>query len=133
MKLPKGGSVISLPLMHQTTGLISTGCPVGCILLDMARKNLPLSLEHFKAFAASRGGELLSTEYVSLRKSRLRWRCTAGHEWEASGNSARSGKWCGQCAHGTPYTIEDIRAIAVARGGMCLARTYENLEERLQW
>jgi Zn finger protein HypA/HybF involved in hydrogenase expression len=96
------------------------------------RRNAPLKLADFQEYAAKRGGKLLSTEYVSLRKSRLRWRCAKGHEWEARAANARNGKWCPVCSGYRCHTIEEMRSIALSRGGICLSPAYKANDTRLR-
>lgn len=49
------------------------------------------------AFAQSRGGQLLSTEFGG-RASVHRWRCALDHEFEASpGLLIDGGYWCPEC------------------------------------
>jgi hypothetical protein len=85
-----------------------------------------------QAAAASLAGECLSTEYVSLR-TRMRWRCAAGHEWEAQAQNVRNGKWCLRCSGKMRKTIEEMRALAKSRGGECLSRAYKNMATKLKW
>ena len=59
--------------------------------------NVKLDLEELKALAKQRGGECLSKEYVNNR-TRLRWRCQTGHEWEAAPANVKNGTWCPVCA-----------------------------------
>jgi hypothetical protein len=91
-----------------------------------------LSLAHLQDAAASLGGECLSTEYVSLRTT-MRWRCAAGHEWEAQAQNVRRGKWCMRCSGKMRKTIEDMQVLAEARGGVCLSPAYKNMSTKLRW
>ena len=55
-----------------------------------------LTIEDIRKTAQERGGECLSTEYVNAA-TKLRWRCSKGHEWEAVPDSIRQGTWCPRC------------------------------------
>lgn len=58
------------------------------------------ALEHVDLirFAASRGGEVLSVEYLGVTV-RHRWRCARSHEFEASPRLLiHGGYWCPTCA-----------------------------------
>lgn len=91
------------------------------------------SLDDAKKAAADRGGVCLSESYTNKR-SRLRWRCANGHEWEASaGNVIGSGNWCAVCSRKAKLTIEQMRALANAKGGECLSDRYVNLNTKLWW
>jgi len=57
-----------------------------------------LGLPEMQAIAASRGGRCLSDEYVNS-KTHLLWRCKEGHEWKASPDNIKRGKWCPICGY----------------------------------
>ena len=54
------------------------------------------TLADMQNLARERGGLCLSTRYVKSR-SKLRWRCNKGHEFELTPSDALKGKWCRQC------------------------------------
>ncbi|MEA1959127.1 MAG: NAD(P)-binding oxidoreductase [Chloroflexota bacterium] len=54
------------------------------------------TLEEMQALAKSRGGECLSKEYIDI-KSKLKWKCASGHEWEATPRLHLTGHWCADC------------------------------------
>ena len=55
-----------------------------------------LTIEDMQVRAKERGGVCLSTVYVNAR-TKLRWRCTEGHEWDAVPDAIKSGRWCPAC------------------------------------
>ena len=56
-----------------------------------------LTIEQMHALAKERGGVCLSTVYVNSY-TKLRWRCSEGHEWEATpSNVKRLDSWCPAC------------------------------------
>lgn len=59
--------------------------------------NVRASIEDMQRLAASKGGECLSSEYVNAR-TKLKWRCAFGHEWQAVPHSIKAGTWCPVCA-----------------------------------
>lgn len=59
--------------------------------------NVKLFLADMKALAMQRGGECLSEDYINNR-TKLRWKCKDGHEWEATSAHVRNGTWCPLCA-----------------------------------
>lgn len=84
------------------------------------------TIETARKLAGERGGECLSTHCSGI-KSRLRWRCACGYEWDASLDNVVHGKtWCGPCAYkrmGVLARCDNLtsaRALAEARGGRCL-------------
>lgn len=58
---------------------------------------LPITIEDCQNLAISRKGECLSTTYKNA-KTKMRWRCAFGHEFETTWDSVQSGKWCSQCS-----------------------------------
>jgi hypothetical protein len=55
------------------------------------------NLQQIKELAQKRGGECISTEYINS-KTKLRWRCEHGHEWETTPDTIKRGRWCPKCA-----------------------------------
>src|SRR5438477_5125481 len=104
----------------------------GAMVLLKKTKAERLTLADMQQAAATFGGQCLSTEYMSLR-TRMRWRCSAGHQWEAQAQNLRRGKWCLRCSGKMRKTIEEMRALAESRGGQCLSRTYKNMSTKLTW
>ena len=93
----------------------------------------PCTIEEMQSIAKARRGLCLSTEYVNARL-KLRWRCSEGHEWDASGyRVAREGQWCPRCANESPHDLEQVRALAARRGGECLSRRYAGTDSKLRW
>jgi hypothetical protein len=102
-----------------------TWCP------NCARKGR-LTLLEMQRLAAERGARCLSTQYVNNR-TKLAWRCMAGHVWEAAPGLVKSGRWCPHCAHVSRLSLKTMAAIASSRGGHCLSTEYVNVERNLLW
>lgn len=86
-----------------------------------------------QAIARKRGGRCLSSAYVNL-KTKLRWRCAKGHEWEAPpANVKHVGTWCQKCSGKGIGTIEEMRGLAQKHKGECLSTTYVNSNTKLRW
>ena len=93
------------------------------------------TLDVAKDVAHSRGGELLSMDYVSSQ-TKLMWRCSKGHEWAASLTSVKSGgSWCLQCAIEARrrHSLKVAQDLAISRGGALLSTTYINSRRYLKW
>jgi hypothetical protein len=56
-----------------------------------------LTIDECREFAISKNGECLSDEYVNS-STKMRWRCSDNHEWEATFNNIKSGRWCPYCS-----------------------------------
>jgi hypothetical protein len=90
-----------------------------------------------RAIARERGGRCLSQRYVDS-KTKLRWRCAAGHEWSAIPLNVARGHWCPVCGNERQgrqkaHTIEMMREVAARKGGECLSESYRNNRSLLRW
>jgi len=107
-------------------------CPV-CGLIRAGKTRRKYSIEIMKDIASKRGGDCLSEEYVNT-DTKLRWRCSRAHEWEAPAyNVMVTGTWCPHCVGNARYTIDQMREIAVGRGGKCLSQKYVNSQTKIKW
>jgi hypothetical protein len=91
-----------------------------------------LTLVEMRALAASRGGACLSDRYFNSQ-TKLRWKCVAGHEWEAAPGLVKGGRWCPHCAHVARLSLNAMAVIATSRGGRCLSPEYINVDTPLLW
>ena len=95
-------------------------------------------LEEMQSIAAARGGKLLSKFYINSQ-TKLCWRCTKGHTWEAIPASIKRGRWCGECGDKRAAikklarTIDEMQALAKAKGGECLSPSYGGTDAKLRW
>jgi hypothetical protein len=92
-----------------------------------------LTIEQMQALAQEHdGGVCLSTVYVN-QSTKLRWRCSEGHEWDATANDVKNNHWCPACGGTLRGTIEQMQALAKAQGGVCLSTVYVNQSTKLRW
>lgn len=91
-------------------------------------------LNGMREVAAAWGGACLSTAYRGY-KVPLEFRCAAGHRFPMLAKAVRMGHWCIDCAYDRAIThsLEEARAIALERGGVCLSRRYVNNREKMHW
>jgi hypothetical protein len=94
-------------------------------------------LENLKRIAAGHGGACLSEQYISNR-TKLRWHCAEGHEWEAIPTNIARGHWCMICGNerqgrAKAHSIDMMREVAASRGGQCLSTIYKNNLTKLHW
>lgn len=84
--------------------------------------------------AALRGGECLEASYLGWRRMH-RWRCAEGHTWRAPPQKVIAGHrtWCPECAGVATKSLADVRELARALGGECLADRYENNDTPMPW
>jgi len=85
-----------------------------------------------RKIAETQSGECLSMEYINAR-TKLRWRCSEGHEWDAVSQHIKEGHWCPHCANNAMLSIEKMRKIAKSRGGECFSMEYINARTKLRW
>jgi Probable Zinc-ribbon domain len=90
------------------------------------------TLEDCQALAKKRGGECLSTEYVSNNEN-LEWRCKEGHTWFATLSNISAGHWCAECAGNKKKTIKECQRLARERGGECISKEYKSSHAKLEW
>lgn len=95
--------------------------------------NAKLNIEMMQEMADRKGGKCLSTEYAGTH-TKLLWRCADSHEWWARPLEVKNrDSWCPKCAGNARLTIEEMQAIAGARGGVCLSEGYTNITTDLLW
>lgn len=92
-----------------------------------------LDIAEMKRLAKAKGGICLSTEYLDLR-SKLKWQCSKGHTWLATGGHVKhSNSWCPYCAGKIAHTIAEMKKLAKSNGGKCLSSAYINNSTHLMW
>ena len=74
---------------------IGSWCPV-CAAIDRGYKSRD-NIENMQQIANLRGGKCISHTYVNA-KSKIRWECSQGHQWEALPSMIKRGHWCPVCA-----------------------------------
>ncbi len=114
---------------------VMRGAWCGVCANDAKRQNYLLAdgLERLRTAAKNHGGECLSQTYTG-GKTKYRFRCSHGHEWESTGHKILRGAWCKQCVYDSKKLgIEVMRQIARDRGGACLSEHYVNSMTKLHW
>jgi len=92
-----------------------------------------LTIEDMRHLARKKGGNCLSRKYIN-GKTKLLWECAKGHQWKAIPNNVKEhGRWCPYCGGSLKLTIEEMRKIAMERGGKCLSNEYINNRSKLLW
>lgn len=95
------------------------------------------NLEKVRAYAESKGGTCLETEYIS-NKVMMSFQCFADsnkeHIWKARWDwMSRDNTWCPYCSGKYNNSIELCHELAVSKGGKCLSTRYKNEKEYLEW
>lgn len=55
-----------------------------------------LTIEEMHSIAKKRRGKCLSKKYTNAQ-TKLKWKCSEGHQWYAIPNSVKRGNWCPKC------------------------------------
>ncbi|MBM4371922.1 MAG: hypothetical protein FJ098_09725, partial [Deltaproteobacteria bacterium] len=109
-----------------------TWCPV-CARRRQGGNQYTITIGTLRELARSQGGECLSRSYRGPF-ARYLWRCAAGHEWKAMGDSVRRGSWCPECQwEAQAHSLESMREFAAERGWKCLSDHYETNQTKLRW
>ena len=117
----------------SATIMQGTWCPQCAHVYTGEFHRLSDGLDRLRELAHAKGGECLSLIY-HLSSTRYHMRCAEGHEWQVIGASIFNGSWCGKCrTNAQRDTLENMQAIAAARGGSCLSTTYRNNSTKLTW
>jgi len=61
-----------------------------------ARPSRAAYLDEARKICNTRGGELISNEYISA-KSKLAIRCERNHEFAVTADNIKHGRWCPEC------------------------------------
>ena len=55
--------------------------------------SLKLTIEEARNLATLRHGQCISDKYTNAR-TKLKWKCSDGHQWEATVDNIKHGSWC---------------------------------------
>ena len=91
-----------------------------------------ITIQEMQLLAELKGGICLSSEYINT-DTKLKWKCSNGHEWEATPNHIKRGQWCRVCSGYEKKDIEYARQIAIKNGGECISTDYKNIHSKLKW
>ncbi len=90
-------------------------------------------LQTFIDIASSKGGKCLSVEYINA-SYKLLFECAKGHQWLGRPQGIKTrGTWCRKCYGTAKSDIEEMKSIAIARGGKCLSSEYLTDAAKLKW
>lgn len=114
-------------------------CRKCSIVKSGQRRVLVDGLEQAQRHASKNSGKCLSEEYVSAI-TKMRWRCSDEHEWEASLHAIKQGNWCCKCGNissGKKKMLKDgleqAQTIALAARGECLSNEYHGVSMKMRW
>jgi hypothetical protein len=93
------------------------------------------SIETLQAYAISKGGKLISTEYKD-NKQKLEWECGAPkhHRWPATWDSINHmNSWCPHCNKTARLDISVLQQHAISKGGKLISTIYINSNTNMVW
>lgn len=96
-----------------------------------------LTLEDMVELASQHEGFCLSDTYVNAH-TKLEWKCSEDHVWEASPSNIKKGSWCPTCARENfgryrKYEMKQLHDIAASNGGKCLVEEYDSSLDKIPW
>jgi hypothetical protein len=93
-----------------------------------------LTIADAHKLAEAKGGRCLSEVYVN-NAGDLEWQCDVDekHTWFTCYACVKSGHWCPHCAGNARLTLEEMKKIAIKRGGVLVSTEYKNSKEDLIW
>lgn len=89
------------------------------------------TISDMHTLARAKGGRCLSKSYITAR-TKLKWKCSQGHEWEAVPYTIKK-HWCPHCSDNHPLSLQEMQILAVKRGGKCISTDYKNVDSPLEW
>jgi hypothetical protein len=105
-------------------------CRTCAAKLNGQKKMLEISTIH--KIAEERDGVLLSNEYKGNCYP-LIWKCKNGHVFTLDLANVKQGKWCRLCAGFEIITVDTLRVLAKARGGLLLSNEYKDTHSNYMW
>lgn len=95
------------------------------------------SLQDAVDLAVLKGGRCLSGKYENSYE-KLLWKCHNGHEWKASFNMVRRGRWCPECykairGQSRKIGIDAYKETAIRKNGICLSEHVDSCYGMLSW
>lgn len=100
-------------------------------------RNKEENLRIIQNIAKNKEGECLSDIYIN-DSIKLKFQCKERHQWEASPNNIKKGRWCPICRYKTvaekrknPNGLKEMKEIAESKGGKCLSDQYINSNTKL--
>lgn len=88
--------------------------------------------EKLFSMVIKREGRIISKEFLG-NKTKIEFECKEQHRWKTKPELILLGHWCPICNRSVPYTIEDMKRVALGRNGKCLSEVYINAHTKLLW
>jgi hypothetical protein len=97
-----------------------------------ATSEAKVALKELQRIAKEHKGKCLSSNFVTAN-TKLLWKCEEKHQWKATPNKIKGGRWCPHCAGTVKGTIEEMKERAKKRNGKCLSSNYITARTKLLW
>lgn len=94
-------------------------------------------LDLIKKIAETNGGKCLTKTWLG-NITPHNFQCKNNHVWKARPNDIKRGHWCPECfqskrGYSQRLSIDKMREIAANHGGLCLSKTYVNVNKKNKW
>jgi hypothetical protein len=124
---------IAVLLQHSVFSAIATismtfYARVKCPIVDK-KKRVEARFALARSLASEHGGRLASKQ-VGDSLAKALWECHEGHQWRATVDEIRYGRWCSDC---DKPSLQDMQRLAKQRGGQCLASAYTDSKTKVRW
>jgi len=97
-----------------------------------------LTLDEIKNLAIKKDGICLSNNYVN-NHTKMKFRCTEGHEWLATAADINQGNWCRKCSYKIiadkkrKVNLDEVRKTIAPRGFECLSDKINSVDDVLKF
>jgi len=86
-----------------------------------------------KKYVKAKKGKLLSKAYLGANQ-KVQLQCGKAHVWFATPSSLLNNRtWCLVCSGGKKKSIDEMKKLALTRGGKCLSTEYVSARKKLEW
>lgn len=109
-----------------------------CANRKTAKMRMQVSIKKAHEIIKEKGGVVISGQFTHSKNDKVEIMCKLKHKWETNAMNIISGSWCGKCSareanKDRSLSIDEMNAIAKARGGKCLSTKYVNSQTKLEW
>ena len=92
----------------------------------------PFTIKYCQELAKKYKGVCLSEKYINY-KTKLKWKCNKGHQWETYVYNIQRNFWCPACSNNTKLTLEYCKKLAHQNSGECISKIYINNKTKYIW
>jgi hypothetical protein len=98
--------------------------------IKLRSENQKLTYEYVKSYLQNEGYEILQDYFINT-STKIKIKCSNGHEYFVKFNTFKNGNRCGECCGNQKYTIEEVSLYMDSLGFKLLSKKYINNKEKL--